>query len=157
EWEDLEKPQYLDILSAGMLGQSSFEQTVQLGEALRQLPSRKRSGLVQRPALVFQQSQVVQRIVDGSFAFVAALVFGDDFAPRYDHDVVDVSLDQHLAMAVPGRNRVIVGAVANQRDGADACGRLVAGLEASRRQRQQCCAVAFEAFADGLPMATQPL
>ena len=56
-----------------------------------------------------------------------------------------------------GRHRVIVGAVANQRDGADARGGLIAGLEASRRQRQQRGAVALEAFADGLLVAAQPL
>jgi hypothetical protein len=32
----------------------------------------------------------VQRIVDGGFAFVAALVFGDDFAAADDHDAMNV-------------------------------------------------------------------
>ena len=82
EREGLQQPQYLDVLAAGVLAQSRLQQPAQLSEALRQLPAGKRRGLVQSAALVFEQSQVVQRIVDGSFAFVAALVFGDDLAPR---------------------------------------------------------------------------
>ena len=73
--EVLDQPQHLDVLPAGVLPQSRLQQPAQLSEALGQLPSRKRRGLVQRPALVFEQSQVVQRIVDGGFAFIAALVF----------------------------------------------------------------------------------
>jgi len=106
-------------------------------------------------ALVFEQSQVVQRIVDGSFAFVAARVFSDDLTARDDHDAVNVGLDQNLAMTELGRHRVIVGAVANQRDRADACGRLIAGLEGCGRQRQKHSAVTLEALTDGLRVAAQ--
>jgi len=64
-----------------------------LSEALRQLPSGERRGLIQSAALVFEQGQIVQRIVDGGFAFVVAHVFRDDFAAAHDHDPVDVSLE----------------------------------------------------------------
>lgn len=51
---------------------------------------------------MFEQGQVAQRIVDCRFAFVAALVLGNHLAVRNGHDAVDVSLDQHLTVAVLG-------------------------------------------------------
>ena len=41
--------------------QSRLQQPAQFSKALRQLPAGKRSGLVQRPALVFEQGKIVQR------------------------------------------------------------------------------------------------
>src|SRR5450756_1892405 len=80
EWEGLKQPQHLDVLSAVTPGQSSFEQAEQLYEALRQLPAGQRRSLVQHPALLFEKSQIVQRIIDRGLALVTTLVFCDDFA-----------------------------------------------------------------------------
>ena len=56
------QPQHLDVLAAGVFAETRFEQTSQLGEAIRQPPAGEWRGLVQGPALLFQQRQVMNRI-----------------------------------------------------------------------------------------------
>src|SRR5271155_1300369 len=56
--------------------QPGFQQSPQGGEGLGQLPAGKRRGLVQRPCLLFEQRQIVQRVVDHRLAFIAAWMAG---------------------------------------------------------------------------------
>lgn len=67
----LKQSQNLDVLSAGVLVQPGFEQSSQLDKTLGQLPAGERRGLIERPALVFEQGQAVQRIVDRGPARIA--------------------------------------------------------------------------------------
>jgi hypothetical protein len=59
-------------------------------------------------------------------------------------------------MAILGRHRVVVGAIADERDRAEAYGLFIAGLEVNTGQRQKNRAVPLEPLADGLSMAAQP-
>ncbi len=99
------------------------------GEALRQLPARQRRGLVQRPGLLLQQSQIVQRIEDHIFALVAALGGGQSpRCRRRSPPRARKPFDQHLAVPVLGRHRVIVGAIAHQRHRTHSRHTLLAGF-----------------------------
>ncbi len=49
-----------------------------------------------------EQRKVMQWIEDNGFAFIAALVPGDDFAAAGDYHLVHVALHPHLAMSVLG-------------------------------------------------------
>ena len=98
--EGLHQTKHLHILAAAVLLEPGFEQTPQLREALRQLPAGQRRGLIQRPGLLFQQSQIVQRIEDHRLAFIAAFVPGDHFAATRDHHLMHVALHPYLAMSV---------------------------------------------------------
>jgi hypothetical protein len=81
-----------------VLAEPGFEQTPQLRKALRQLPAGQRSGLIQRPRLLFQQGQIVQRIEDHRLTFITALMPGDNFPGAGDHHFVHVALHPYLAM-----------------------------------------------------------
>src|ERR1017187_3101061 len=111
-----------------MLAESCFKQTPQLPKALRQLPSRQRSCLVQSSRLLFEQGEVVQWIEDYRLAFIAALVPCDDFTATGDHHLVHVALHPYLAMSELGGHGVVVRPVANQRQRTDAARDLLAGF-----------------------------
>ena len=91
-----------------------FEQTAQFGEALRQLPAGQWSGLIERPRLLFEQRQIVQRIEDHSLAFIAARMPCDDLAGAGNHHFMHEALHQNLTVSVLGWYRVVVAAIANQ-------------------------------------------
>lgn len=155
EWEGLQQAQHLDILARRVFLQPCFEQPAQVGETVGQLPTGKWSRLIESPALLFEQRQIVRRIVDRNFPLLAARVGSDYVAAGYDHDPVDVGLDEYLAMAELDWHRVVVGLVANQRDRADAnCG-LGASLKARSWQRQQYGTITLEPLANGLRVAAQ--
>jgi hypothetical protein len=133
-----------------------FQQPSQLSEALRQLPACQRSRLVESACLLLQQRQAVQRIEDQFLALVAARVPGDDFTAAADRDVIHIALHQHFAVSIRGWRRVVVGAVANQRQRVDPRHLLLAGFMGRRGQRQQHCPVPFKALADRLLVPAQP-
>lgn len=56
----------------------------------------------------------MQRILDGHFSFVPALMLGDHLGAGDDDDAINLGLDQHLVMAVLDRHRVAVGLVAHR-------------------------------------------
>jgi hypothetical protein len=59
-------------------------------EALWQFPASERRSLIQSAALVLQQRQIVQRIVDGALAFIAAHVHAYHLASAGDLDTIGV-------------------------------------------------------------------
>ena len=75
---------------------------------------------------------------------------GDLFTAAHDHDVLHVAFHQHRAVTVGGRHRVVVAAVAHQRQRGDPRRAPVAGVIRNRRQRQQRVAVSREALPDRL-------
>ena len=77
EGEGLHQPQHLHVLAAAVFLQTGFQQSPQRGEALRQLPAGKRCGLIQRPRLLFDQRQVMQRIEDHRLVFITAWMPGN--------------------------------------------------------------------------------
>src|SRR5271169_3093342 len=82
--EGLHQPQHLDILAAGVFFEPRFEQASQLSKAIWQLPAGEWCGLVESPALLFQQRQVVNRIVYSTLAVVTARVRSDHLAAADD-------------------------------------------------------------------------
>ena len=74
-----------------------------------------------------------------------------------DHHRVDVAADQHLAMAVGGRHRVVGAAIAHQRQRADPARPLLAGVVGRRRQVVEALEVPRQPRADRLVMAAQPI
>ena len=78
-----------------MLLQPGFKQPPQLQIALRQLPTLQWRGLIEGACLLFEQRQIVQRIEDHGFAFIAARVPGDDLARAGDRHFMDVAPHQH--------------------------------------------------------------
>src|ERR1700732_540264 len=73
-----------------------------------------RSGRESR-LIVFEQSQVMQRVEDEVLALVGARMTGDHLGPAGDHHLMDVAADQNLAVAVGSRYRVVGAAIAHQR------------------------------------------
>src|SRR6266851_9862807 len=153
--EGLQQSKHLHILAAAVLLEPCFEQPSQLSETLRQLPACERSRLVQRPGLLFEQGQVVQRIEDDRLAFITALVPGDDFAGAGNHHFMHLALHPYLAVPILRWHRVVVRAIANQRQRTDPRGDLLAGFIGRRGQRQHGRTVALEALTDGLGVSSQ--
>ena len=87
----------------------------QLAELCGQLPLLQRSRLLQGIGFVFEQSQIVQRIVNRLLMALAARMAGDDLTSTADRHLIHGAFDQHLAMAVSGGHRVIVAAIAHKR------------------------------------------
>jgi len=139
-----------------VLLQPGLQQPSQRGEALGQLPAGQRRSLVQRACLLFEQRQIVQWVVDHRLAFVAARMAGDDFARARDRHLMNIAPHQHPEMPVAGRHRVVVAAIADQRQRTDPGRDLFAGLIRRDGKRQQRCPVTLEALADRLRVPAQP-
>jgi len=60
--EYLQQPQDLDKLAFAALGHASLDQTTPRGKFLGQVPADQRRGLVESTDLLFEQSQVMQRL-----------------------------------------------------------------------------------------------
>ena len=153
--EILHQPQHLDELAPPGIAHPRFHQPPQTMNAFGKLPAVERRGLIERLALVFQQSQIMQRIVDKLRLVVAADMGGDRLAATGDLDPVDISLRQNLLMAIARRNRIIVVAVTHQRQGRDARRDLVAGVIGRRRQRHERGDVRLHALGDRRGVAAQ--
>jgi hypothetical protein len=112
--EVLHQSQHLNELAAPGVPHPRFHQPAEPMNAFRELPAVERRGLIKRLALVFQQRQIMQGIVDKIGRVIAAGVRGDCLAATGDLDPVDISLRQHLLMAVARRNRIVVVPVTHQ-------------------------------------------
>lgn len=99
--------------------------------------------------------KVVQRIVDHSLVFIIARMPCFHLACAGDGHLVDVATHQQLEMSMPRGHRVVVAAIAHQRQRTDSRRDLLAGFIRCRGQRQQRRTITLEAFADGLGIATQ--
>ena len=146
----LEEPQDLHILAGPGFAQPGLQEPPQPEKLVWQRPPGQRRRLIERARLALQQGQVVQRIEDQLLTPVAATMTGDLLTPADDHDDVHVALHHHVAVAVGGWHRVVVAAVAHQRQRRDPRRARVAGFIRDRRQRQQRGAVAREALPDRL-------
>ena len=130
--------------------QPGLQEPPQPEKLVWQRPPGQRRRLIERARLALQQGQVVQWIEDQLLTPVAATMTGDLLTPADDHDDVHVALHHHVAVAVGGWHRVVVAAVAHQRQRRDPRRARVAGFIRDRRQRQQRGAVAREALPDRL-------
>ena len=81
----------------------------------------------------------------------------DDVGAAGDRHLMDVTADQHLAVTVGGRYRVIIAAVAHQGQRADPARLLVAGVVRRRRQGLEGRKVAYQPFADRLGVTAQSI
>ena len=151
----LHQAQHLDELAASGVAHPRLHQPAQPVNAVGELPVVERRGLIERVALVFQQRQIVQRIIDELRRAVAAHVRCDDLAVTGDVHPVHISLRQHLLMAMARGNGVVVVAIPNQRQRRDAGGDLMTGVVGRRRQRQERRYIAFHALTDHCCMTTQ--
>ena len=106
--ERLQQPQHLHELALALLAQARFHQPPQLREAFRQLPASQRRSLVQRVRLLLQQRQVMQRVEDHVFAFIASWMARDHLAAGADHHFMHEPFHQHFAVSPLDRHRVIV-------------------------------------------------
>ena len=75
------------------------------------------------------------RIADQHFTVIAATMAGDLLTATHDHDLVHVAFHHHRAVTVGGRHRVVVAAVAHQRQRRDPRRALVARVIRDRRPR----------------------
>ena len=132
-----------------------LHQPPQTIDAIGEAPVVERRGLIERLALVFEQGEIMQRIEYELGLVVAARMHGDRLTATDNLDSVDVTLRQHLLMAIAGWNRVIVVAVAHQRHGRDARRNLVTGVIMGRRQRHERGYVRLHPFADRHRLAAQ--
>jgi hypothetical protein len=113
------------------------------------------------PEMIYEREllicrQMTYRIEDDRLAFLAALMLGDDFADAGDHHFVHVALHPYLAVSVRGWRRVVVRAIADQRQRTEPYRELLASFVRDRGQRQQCCTVALKPFSDGLCVPAPP-
>ena len=158
--EGLEQAQDLDELAlaggaAVLRAQPGLEQPAQGRELRRQLPSLEWRRLVQRPDLLLQERQVVQRIEDEVGAPVRSAMPGDLLAACGDHHLVDVALHDDLAMGVGDRHRVVVVAIPHERLARDPARPLIAGVERRRRQLHERRPVLLQARGDRPALTTE--
>jgi hypothetical protein len=104
----LHQSKHLNELAPACIAHPRFHQPPQAMNAIGEPPAVERRSLVERLALVFQQRQIMQRIVDKIRRVVAAGMDRDRLAPADDLNPVDISLRQNFLMAVARGNRVIV-------------------------------------------------
>jgi hypothetical protein len=101
--------QHTDILPRSGSGALLLLQVVpELAENGRQLPAAKDVGMIQRRRPSAQARQVVDGFEDLLALAIAAWMAGDRLAVRDDLDVLDVSLDRHLAKGMGARHAVVV-------------------------------------------------
>ena len=100
----LHQPQHLNELAPSGIAHSRLHQPAQTMNAFGQLPVIKRRGLIERFALVFQQSEIMQGIIDELRLAVAANMGCDDFAATGDLDPVNIPLRQDLLVAITRGN-----------------------------------------------------
>jgi hypothetical protein len=141
EAERFQQTQNLHELPLASLAQAGLEQPAQHAEPVGQLPARQRRRLVERTRLLLQEREVMQRVEDEVLAGVGAPVAGDLLAAADDRHPVDIAADQHRAVAVGGRHRVIVVAIAHQRQRADPTRSLLARLVGHRWQVKESCLI----------------
>src|SRR3954452_20793184 len=79
--EYLEQPQDLDELALAALGHPGLDPAPQGGELLGQVPADQRRRLVESADLVFEQSQVMQRVEDKVLALIGARMARDYLGP----------------------------------------------------------------------------
>ena len=103
----LEQAQDLDELPLARLAHAGLEQPAQGRELFGQRPASQRSGLVERADLPLQQRQIVQRVEDEVLALIGARMTRDLLGAAGDYHLVDIATDQHFAVAIGGRHRVV--------------------------------------------------
>ena len=104
----LHQPQYLDELAPSRGPHPSFYEPPQPMNAIRKSPIVQRRRLIERLGLLFEQRQIMQRIVNEIGRLVTARAHGDRFIPADDLNPVDISLRQNLLVAIACRHRVII-------------------------------------------------
>src|SRR5471030_264268 len=132
--EYLHQPQNLHELALALLTHPGFHKTPQRGELLRQPPAGQWRSLVKRVDLLLDQGQVMQRIKHEVFPLVGARMTCDHLRAARDHHVMDITAHNYIAVAVGRRHRVVIEAVAHQRQRGDSRGHLLASI-VRRRQR----------------------
>ena len=153
--ECLQQSQRLHELAFAFFPQARFHQAAEFVKAFRHLPANQRRRLVERVGLLLQQRQVVQRVEDHVFAFIAPRMARDHFAFRADHHFMHEPFHQHFAVSPLHRHRVVVGAIAHQRHRSDPRGSLVAGFVPGRGQGQQPLPIFLETLCDRLLVSPQ--
>jgi hypothetical protein len=156
EGERFQQTQNLHELPLASL-QAGFEQPAQHTEPIGQLPARQRRRLVERTRLLLQEREVMQRVEDEVLAGVGAPVAGDLLAAADDLHPVDIAADQHRAVAVGGRDRVVIGAIAHQRQRADPTRSLLAWLVGHGWQVKENCLICRQTAPDRGVVTTQPI
>ena len=81
---------------------------------------------------------------------------GDHLGTTADNHPVHVSPDQHVAVSVGHRHRVVVDPVPDQGQGTHSARLFVAGIVGCGRQGQQGLQVPLHPLADGLRVAPEP-
>ncbi len=119
---------------------------------LRQGPALQGRRLIQGAGLLFEQRQIMTRLENEVVAGVAARMTGDLDAVAENDDLVDEALHQHVAKPVARRDRIVVRAIANERQGRDLRRAFVAGLERRRGKLPQGRSVGDKPLADRLFM-----
>src|SRR5271156_6800053 len=97
------------------------------------------------------------QVEDEVLALVGAGMSRDLFRRASDHHLMDVTTNQHFAVPIGSRQRLVVAALANQGQRADSCSLLLTSFIGSRRQWQQGVLVSHQPLTDGLIMTTQPV
>ena len=121
-------------------------------ERLGQRPALQGRRLIQRTRLLLEQRQIMTRLENKIVAGVAARMTGDLDAVAENNDLVDEAFRQHVAKAITCRNRIIVRAIANERQGRDLCRDFVASLERRCGKFSKGGRVGDEPLADRLLM-----
>ena len=152
----LEQPQHLHVLARARLTPSRLQAPPPPKKLLRQRPPDQGRRLVKRPGLALQQGHVMPRLEDQHVTVIAATMAGALLTAPHDHDLVHVAFHHHRAVPGGGRPRVVVAAVAHQRQRRDPRRALGARVIRDRRQREQRLAVAREALPDRLGVPPEP-
>jgi nucleotide-binding universal stress UspA family protein len=121
-----------------------------MAELLGQIPAGKRCCLIERPGLVLQQRQVVQRVEHEVGRLIGTAVPGNHLTAMADHHLSDEALHHHVPIAVGRRHGIVVAAVADQAGRAHLGRASLASLEGGRRQLAKGGDIASQAHADRL-------
>jgi hypothetical protein len=113
----LRQPQGLYELAFATLAHAPFHKPAQMRQRLWQCPALEGRGLIEGARLLLEQRQIVTRFENEIVAGIAAGMTSDLDAVAENDDRVDEPLHQDVAKAILGWNRVVVRAIARERQG----------------------------------------
>ena len=112
--ESLQQPQNLNELALALFAHAGLHKAAQGDEGFRQFPVIQRCGLIKRVGLLFDQRQIMKRIIDVILLLPRPDMAGDDFSAAGNNHLMHIAPHQNFLMTKSSRNRIVVAAIPHE-------------------------------------------
>ena len=141
-------------LALALFAHPGLHETAQDEKDFWQFPTGQRGCLIKRIGLLFDQRQIMKRVIDVILLLPRPRVTGDDLSPAGNHHLMHIAPHQNRLMTVGSRNRIIVAAVTHERQRTHTNRLLVAGVVGNRRQGLEPLRISLKPLANGAFVTT---